>query len=260
MLGKVIGTGPDREAARRALVDALDRTGILGLTTNTGFLRALAAGDEFRDGKIDTAWLDRHEVPAPGNEVPRVVAAWTDAYVTRLSAAPGPFAPDGWRLAGDPAPLRVELDRPLLVDLAGGTVTDGERVHQVTHHDAAMHVVRLDVDDRPVTAFVNAQAGFVDVAWHGQRFELLRRDPFSLSSGGVSDGTLTAPMPGTVLAVNVAEGDAVEEGAVLGTMEAMKMELALKAPFAGVVARVGAAAGDQVPLGAELFHVEPSDS
>ncbi len=259
MLGKVIGLGPDREEARRALVDALDRTGILGLTTNTGFLRALAASEPFRDSLVDTAWLDRHEVPAPGDEVPRVVAAWTDAYVARLSARPGPFTSDGWRLGGDPAPLRVELDRPLLVDLAAGTVTDGDRVHQVAHHDAAQHVVRLDVDDHPVTAFVNAQAGFVDVGWHGQRFWFERRDPFSLGSAAAADGTLTAPMPGTVLAVQVAEGDEVEEGAVLGTMEAMKMELALRAPFAGVVARVGAAAGDQVPLGAELFHVEPRE-
>ena len=65
-------------------------------------------------------------------------------------------------------------------------------------------------------------------------------------------------MPGTVLAVQVAEGDEVEEGQVLGTMEAMKMELALRAPYAGTVARVGASAGEQVPLGAELFHVEPA--
>ncbi len=65
MLGKVITHGATREEARAALVTALDDTAILGLTTNTGFLRALVASDEFRDATIDTAWLDRHDVPAP---------------------------------------------------------------------------------------------------------------------------------------------------------------------------------------------------
>ena len=113
MLGKVIASGPDREAARRALVAALDDTAILGLTTNTGFLRALAASDEFRDATIDTAWLDRNEVPAPGREVPRAFAAW--AASPRSTEGTGPFRRDGWRLGGDRAPVYIELDEVVTV-------------------------------------------------------------------------------------------------------------------------------------------------
>ena len=70
MLGKVIAWGEDREAARAGLVDALDGSAVLGLTTNLGFVRALAASDEFRDATIDTAWLDHRRGPGPGRRRP----------------------------------------------------------------------------------------------------------------------------------------------------------------------------------------------
>lgn len=61
-----------------------------------------------------------------------------------------------------------------------------------------------------------------------------------------------APMPGKVIAVNVAVGDAVEKGQVLAVMEAMKMEHSLAAPRDGVVEVVGAELGAQVSEGIVL--------
>ncbi len=253
MLGKVIAAGPDREAARRALVAALDETAILGLTTNTGFLRVLAASDEFRDATIDTAWLDHNEVEAPTDELPRIIAAWTDVAVRSMTSGdPHPFQPDGWRDGGPPAPVIVELDRPVRVAPASGDV-DG---HEVVQLLAANHVVVLRIDGRRHRAVVNATTHMVEVVFEGQRFVFERPDVFGDHGPALSNGTVLAPMPGTVLVVNVEPGQAVAEGDVLGVMEAMKMELALKAPFAGTVTAVDAAVGDQVPLGAQLFVVE----
>ncbi len=253
MLGKVIAAGADRESARQALVAALDETAILGLTTNAGFLRTLVARDEFRDATIDTGWLDRHELPAPDADVPRVMAAWVSAMLAALDTG-HPFQADGFRVGGAPAPTLVELDRDVVVDRAAGTV-DGAPVRQLS---AENHTLELDLDGHRVRAVVNVQPGIVEVSYQGQRFVLTGPDRLA-DHVAVSDGTITAPMPGTLLEVRVAAGDRVEEGQVLGMMEAMKMELSLKAPFAGRVTAVGADAGHQVALGDALFVVDPDD-
>jgi 3-methylcrotonyl-CoA carboxylase alpha subunit/acetyl-CoA/propionyl-CoA carboxylase biotin carboxyl carrier protein len=253
MLGKVIAHGPDRESARQALLHALDDTAILGLTTNAGFLRALVASDEFRDATIDTAWLDHHDVPAPGHDLPRVMAAWVSAMLS--SADTGhPFQRDGFRLGGPPAPIVVELDRDVVVDRHLGTV-DGTPVQMVS---AENHVLELVVDGHTERAVVNVQPDIVEVSYRGQRHVLTGPDRLA-EAETAGDGTVVAPMPGTVLEVRVAAGDRVADGDVLGMMEAMKMELSLKAPFAGTLASVDAAAGAQVALGATLFVVSPDD-
>ena len=76
----------------------------------------------------------------------------------------------------------------------------------------------------------------------------------------VGEGTITAPMPGLVKALRVAEGDRVETGQVLAVLEAMKMEHQMRAPFDGVVERVGVSEGAQVSDGALLVRLaEPDD-
>jgi acetyl-CoA/propionyl-CoA carboxylase biotin carboxyl carrier protein len=255
MLGKVIAHGATREDARRALVAALDDTSILGLTTNAGFLRALVASDEFRDATIDTAWLDTAEVGRPDDELPRIFVAWVSAMLTAVTDSGHPFRSDGWRSGADPAPTIVELDRPVVVDRARGTV-DGIAVRQI---DAANHTLTLAVEGKRHQAVVNVQPHVAEVAFRGQRFAFERPDVFGDHAVDVGDGAITAPMPGTVLDVRVTDGDRVEAGQVLVVLEAMKMELSLKAPFDGTVAALDATTGAQVALGATLLEVQPDE-
>ena len=66
-------------------------------------------------------------------------------------------------------------------------------------------------------------------------------------------GSLTSPMPATVIAVNVSPGDAVKNGDVLIMLEAMKMELPIRAPGDGTVAAVYCRPGDLVPADVSLI-------
>ena len=66
---------------------------------------------------------------------------------------------------------------------------------------------------------------------------------------------VTAPMPGTILKVNVQNGQAVKEGDVLCILEAMKMENEIMAPKAGTVTQVLVSKGASVDTGAALVVI-----
>jgi 3-methylcrotonyl-CoA carboxylase alpha subunit/acetyl-CoA/propionyl-CoA carboxylase biotin carboxyl carrier protein len=270
MLAKIVVHGPTREAARGALVAALDDTAILGLTTNTGFLRRLAASEQFRDAAIDTAWLDRNpgSFPPPPPDLALLAAAWT--LVTRTTRQNvNPFGTtDGWRVSGPAAPVLVELrhageDHLLTVDAASGSVAGGGRAWQVRPVDGeasdsgAGRQLLLEVNGIVTSAVVQAGRHEVRVATGGQEFRFTLPDDFGTGSGPgpASDGSLMAPMPGTVLTVRAEKGQAVASGEVLGVLEAMKMELPLAAPFDGVVSEVAVAVGDKVALGQRMFAI-----
>ncbi len=79
-------------------------------------------------------------------------------------------------------------------------------------------------------------------------------------SAGAEEGSLLTPLPGTVVAVHVTQGQQVARGAPLVTVEAMKMEHTLTAPYAGMVARIAFAVSERVAAGAILVELSPLDA
>jgi propionyl-CoA carboxylase alpha chain len=83
---------------------------------------------------------------------------------------------------------------------------------------------------------------------------------FARPDAGAAAGGLAAPMPGIVLAVEVAAGDHVQGGQILAVLEAMKMEHRIEAPGDGVVAEVLVTVGDQVQAGDALFVLDDTST
>ncbi len=87
-----------------------------------------------------------------------------------------------------------------------------------------------------------------------ERTKLLASSALAVSSG---PQTVEAEMPGKVVRVNLAPGDAVGEGQGVVVVEAMKMENEIPSPIDGVVKEVAVSEGQTVEAGALLFVVEP---
>ncbi len=89
---------------------------------------------------------------------------------------------------------------------------------------------------------------------------LVQRSRFPALDSNAVEGGLTAPMPGKIILVDVAEGDSVTAGQVLLVMEAMKMEHQIAATGNGTVTEVRATVGGQVDNGELLVVISAGDS
>lgn len=225
MIAKVIAWGEDREEARERLGEMLEDSAVWPVRTNASFLVKALQHPDFAAGKVDTGLIGRDgeamaEAPRPSDEV--------------LEAAANSLVPvralPGFRLNAAPAQ-------------SAWFSLDGEKV------EIALTGEGSEEPDDAVLVTEQGQAWLL-TPW--------RRD--GVHGGADGSGAILAPMPGKVIAVAVAEGQAVTRGQKLLTLEAMKMEHTLTAPFDGVVAELNAVTGAQIQVDALLARVEPTEA
>jgi 3-methylcrotonyl-CoA carboxylase alpha subunit len=276
MIAKIAVHGADRDQALDRLATALAETRVHGVRTNLGLLRALVADASVRAAPVHTTWLegevDRLLPPVVPTDDDLAVAAVGVALAREAIAdeiaEPDPFATlSGFRL-NRPVGQRVTLAhgesiRSLVVEGRGAdrVVRDGEGETRVRARlDADDLTVALGGETRRVVLVHDADAARPEIVLLGAdrdlAFELRDELAPALHRDENAPGSLLAPMPGAVVAVNVAEGDAVDAGAALLVIEAMKMEHTVRAPHSGTVRAVHYAVGDRVDDGAVLVEVE----
>ena len=224
MIAKVIAHGPTRDAARSALTQALDESAVWPLKTNAGFLVKALEHPDFVAARIDTGLIGREgEALMPPARPSDHALADAAASLTRGGGLAG------FRLN---APVRSE----------GTFLLDGE-------------AVTISYDPRQG----GEGADDVLVAQGGQVWCLTPWRAAGAAGADASDGAILSPMPGRVIAVAVAAGEAVTKGQKLLTLEAMKMEHSLTAPFDGTVAQLNAREGGQVSEGTLLVKIEKGE-
>ena len=232
MIAKLIAHGDDRTDALARLRAALGATTILGVRTNLRFLRWLLDQPPMRDGEMRTDTIAGLDVPgAPALEERH----WRAAAILAQPAAPDPWS-DGWRLNAPPERRMRHGEEERSIEVMPAA-TDGPA------SVAVGGVVHVDVDGQSLE-FTTAPAPTVE--------EAVRH---ASSAAGEGASVLTAPMPGRVIAVRVAEGASVTARQAVVVIEAMKMEHAVVAPTDGTLVRLTVAEGEQVERGQVLGEV-----
>jgi propionyl-CoA carboxylase alpha chain len=142
-----------------------------------------------------------------------------------------------------------------------GPHPDATEHHVLLHATAEGAVGHLDVEVDGHRQRVRAarHEAEVHVGTASGRVVVRERPRFPVVAEEEVAGATLAPMPGAVVQVAVAAGDAVARGDLLVTVEAMKMEHRITAPFAGTVGEVRVAAGDQVDAEQVLVVVAEGD-
>ncbi len=275
MIAKVIAWAPTRHEAARVLASALAGAEIHGLRTNRELLVRILREEEFLAGRTDTHYLERHDPGELGRALTPDEAIRHHALAAALHAqaerrrTTGALAavPSGWR--NSPSQLqrtvfRVgsrEIETGYLFTRSGLTAeVDGVRYGRALLVEESVDGVLLRLDG--VQEFYTVTR--VGTTWYVDSSEgsttLVEMPRFPGQEVEEHTGSLLAPMPGKVIRVAVAEGDAVARGQTLVVVEAMKMEHSVKSPTDGTVTAVRIVEGQQVDADQVMVVVEDDNA
>jgi 3-methylcrotonyl-CoA carboxylase alpha subunit len=290
MIAKIVTSGADRAEALSGMHSALSELEVAGLKTNLDFLRWLVSHNEFEAGNLSTGFIERYYQPGARQEVPLEVIMASGAFHADRLLTNGldPWSESYWRQAGLHAPVRITVqgqefsvtlstrgqnrsefhvmvqdgDKSLYDGTAWVSIGTAPRLDEQFAGVAATIQLRLGEEGAVFSLPYRRQlGGLLFLAWNAREYAVREADPLSTDRLQravhlANEDALESPMPGKVLKVFVAPGDAVNEEQPLVIIEAMKMEFTVRAPHAGHVATVRFTEGAQVAVGDLLVELE----
>jgi acetyl-CoA/propionyl-CoA carboxylase biotin carboxyl carrier protein len=272
MLAKVIAFAPDRAGALAKLRGALRETAVLGVTTNLEFLGLLLSDPDVEAGRLDTELIARRLPGLNFAEADDMLGARAALILLALDWPREPTSrwnvPDGWRL-GDAASSVFRLkvvgsSRTFTVSIAGppsaATISVDGGAPMAASVEVRGDAARVCLGGRSIaTPFARADDGLaLFAAGRSWQIDSLAHAPRRRTEAA-SAPELRSPMPGSVVAIAVADGDVVTAGTAIVVVEAMKMEHVLRAVGDGRVL-LHVSIGSQVKSDEVLATVLPLDA
>ncbi|MGR3485703.1 MAG: ATP-binding protein [Paracoccaceae bacterium] len=276
MIAKLCTWAPTRDGAVDAMSSALDAFEVEGIGHNLPFLSAVMAHPRFRNGDISTAFIEEvypdgfGGAPLPEGEGARIAAAM--AAVNRMAEIrrariSGRMDNHERRVGTDWVVTlgATRFDCVIAADPDGARVTvDGTAMRVTGDWVPGASLARMEVAGRSLILKLDRRPGGWRVRTGGADLACFVRTPrhaelaalMPVKEAPDMSNLLLCPMPGLLVRLEVAEGDEIEEGQPLATVEAMKMENVLRAPRRGRVGDVRAAPGDSLAVDQVILEFE----
>ena len=277
MIAKIIVGAGRREQAIERLSSALERSFVAGCDTNLSYLAAIISSREFATGDVDTGFLGRHHRALNTETEPPGLDEFALAALTLHESRKNSRRDIGWPGADRQSPWalsngwRVNLSyQERLAFVVDGeqrslTLQPVEDGIQVDYDSQRIAISGSLAKGGELTASINGREVMVLGAVDADRITLAigpraltlvlasRIDDEDVVTEG--PGAVNAPMPGRILKIFVAPGQAVALEQPLLIMEAMKMEYTLASPRNGFVGEILVKEGDQVSEGGLILEV-----
>lgn len=284
MICKLIVWEKDREEATKKMLHALNEFIIHGIKTNITYLIALLQNEAFITNKISTKFCDQYtgkiveEIASEKENIPLCIPllAYTLYSLNNKSIQERKHSSDEhniWNIIG------------YWRDLMKIKLLYNEKEHNITIENVKNNFYQIEIDGHKyqttlktnsdgklsyyiedcfyVTYISEDAKGNAFLSYNGHIFNLLRKDilckdtsVFRMEDFMEDSNSITSPMPGKVIKINVTEGTAVKKGDVILIIEAMKMENRIIAPKDCIIHKISVKAGDMVESSSTVILLE----
>jgi acetyl/propionyl-CoA carboxylase alpha subunit len=280
LLGKLIVDGRDRAAALVRIEEAAQHVELHGPTTNLELLRRAVLHPDFAMGAATVEWLEvcQEELLAAAPPLEHWAAAaasvamlentWWEFRPWKAAVWIGPGPTTLWLSDGHAVRrATVRRERDALLVAVGAEETELRILEGNNRGFPAEITWRTNSESRPLVSVGKGDVGegrpflvrdeYDHEGYMASDIYLVPPPPLPRRAHAAAEGVtaVTAPLAGTIAAVQVAEGDPVAEGQLLLVLEAMKMEHRITAPSDGVVKTVHVRERDVVRDGDPLAEL-----
>ena len=274
LLSKVISWGETREKARTALINALNRYHIEGVTTNVNFANAILNHPAFIKGDLSTGFIDEYfeggkaKIDPPMEQLVAMIIAVTIVYHNRKNLVRESLKPMATKVGLSHKPdqkhryvvkSKTDIFEVELVGEYGSSdwrcKVNGADYSVVTPvFEFYRRILKLSINGSDHYFSLQYRQNFLWAAYCGisRIFEVYTPSEWELAqympkeAKGAAENVLLSPLPGMVVNILVKKGDRVYRGQDLVVIESMKMESGVSSPCEGIVENVAATIGKAV--------------